>query len=504
MARLILSRANPFAFPGGNPGFDSNHIASPGVVNKKGFSGVAVNGGFVSLLSGAKATLAGAPTAVIKSTIGPAVTIATTSDVVSFTGQSTAAATSFTFAGVFWINALNTGSFANSLFATSAGVNNAQLSSSGGALTAQINGTGVGSSIFPAANVPYFYIVSVRGGAGGSVNFLLLNLNTGQIQTQTAANTASAAASGGTYFIGSSGSAFENTSGAIAASMYSQKFMSAAAMRLWAQDPWAFWYPRKIDFAQMLKAPSGGGNVFNDSVAEAATASDAETVVAIFAASASETGIAVDSPSALAVFAASDTEAGTATDTPTAGTSTGAAIAEAATATDAETVTASFAVSQAEAGAATDTDVATATFAASQTEAGSATDTDSASAVFAASDTEAATASDSETTSIDGIVVEAATATEAETATVVFAAVATEAGTATDAPSASAIFAVQASEAGSAIDAQSNTAVFVASDTEAATASDASNGVIPGPPPPGGDVHFSPFFATPGSLTSLP
>lgn len=510
MARLILPRANPFVFPGGNPGFDPTHIAlaglGAGVGKKKLFSGVSIGGNFINLLDGSKGNIAGSPTANIVGTLGPATNCPTGNDGINFTGQSTAAATSITFAGIFVNTASNAGAFSNSLVATVTNFNSVSLSSAGSALVMQINNTGVSSGFIPALNVPYFFICSNRSGTGGIVNFLLMNLQTGQIQTSSSAATAAAAASGGSFFIGYNATATvtDALKGSIAAAAYIPKYTSLQQMRQWAQDPWAFWYPRKIDFAQMLTAPSGGGNVFNDSVTEAATASDAETVVATFAATSSETGIAADSPSVGAVFATSDTEAATATDTPTAGTSTTAAITEAATATETEASTATFAASQAEAGTATDLDVAIATFSASQTEAGSATDSDSASAVFAASDTEVATATDSETTSIDGSVTESATATETETATVVFAAAAAEACTATDAPAVTAIFTSQATEAGSAIDAPDSTAVFVASDTEAATASDASNGVIPGPPPLGGDVHSSPFFATPGSLTSLP
>jgi len=40
--------------------------------------------------------------------------------------------------------------------------------------------------------------------------------------------------------------------------------MSMAQLLEWAQDPWSFWYPRKLDHSMMLRAPAVGGGFTPD------------------------------------------------------------------------------------------------------------------------------------------------------------------------------------------------------------------------------------------------
>jgi hypothetical protein len=160
------------------------------------------------------------------------------------------------------------------------------------------------------------------------------------------------------------------------------------------------------------------GTIYSDGVTEAASATDAVSASAVFAASDTEAATAADAVSATAVFAASVSEAATSADAPS----------------------------------------ATAVLNDSVTEAGSATDTVSTTAVFAASDSEAATAGDTVST------------------TAVFAATVSEAGTATDAPSTTAILNDTVSEAATATDTPSATAIFPVTLSEAATATDATDG----------------------------
>lgn len=329
MSRVILPTRNKLIYPGGNPGFDPSHIASNGVSPKKGFSGIAANGGFISLLNASKATLAGSPVSTINSNIGPSTALGLAgADTMSFTGQSTVAATSYTFGGIFWINTLNTGSNANQLFTNNDNFNTATLNSAGGFLSCQVNNTSLTSTIAPAANTPYFFIISCP--AARPVNFLLLNLRTSQIQTATVANSASAAAPSGTYWIGGSNT-FEGTGGAIAAMMYSTKALSLPQMRQWAQDPWGFWYPNSLDLTQMLSAAApAGGSTGSSSGTATATGVALSTAASVGTSSGSgaATGIALSTATSVGTSSGAGTATGVAISTATSiGTSSGIGVA---------------------------------------------------------------------------------------------------------------------------------------------------------------------------------
>ncbi len=510
----------------GRARFNPAHFMARGITKTNGFSGVAVNGNIFDLQGARPATIAGAPTAKAYSAIGPTVDYAGGTDESQFTGRSTAVNSNNTFGLIFQLDSLNAG--AGVLFAQSFNGGNPLLvtgiayGASGANLNAIIATSlvSLGSYTF-LTGVPYFVATSY---STTNYSTVILRLDTGQLLTFTGTGTFTAPGSAdGSYCIGNV-TAFgaAEIGGGIAAAMFSPTLHSLQDLLLWAQDPWSFWHePQKLNLA-MLRSKVPSGNTFNDSVTEAANATDADSVVAIFAAAISEagsatdaetviatfaaaiteTGIAVDSPSATAVFVAADTEAGSATDTSSGAWVTSSAITEAATATDAESTTAVFAVSQTEAGSATDTDVATAAFVASIAEAGSASDGPSATADFVVSDTEAASATDSESTGFNDSVTETATATDTQSATAVFVSDITEAGSAADATTTTAIFVAQASEAGTAADAEDATGIFPVSDTEAASATDTSNGSFPAPSST--DLHSNPFFSPVGPMTSLP
>jgi hypothetical protein len=123
------------------------------------------------------------------------------------------------------------------------------------------------------------------------------------------------------------------------------------------------------------------GTIYSDGVTEAASATDAVSASAVFAASDTEAGSATDTVAATAVFAPSITEAGTAADAPSATAIFAPSDTEAASATDTVSTTAVFAPTVSEAGTATDTVTATAVLNDTVTEAATAADTPSATAI---------------------------------------------------------------------------------------------------------------------------
>lgn len=227
-----------------------------------------------------------------------------------------------------------------------------------------------------------------------------------------------------------------------------------------------------------IRPAASGGTVFNDSVTEAATATESDSAVATFAVSRSEAGTATDSPSSTAVFSASNTETATATDTEGGG----------------------YTVSQSEATSATDTPAASVVFPVSATETATATDTTAASAVFAAAATEAASASDASSTGFSDSITEAATATDSPSAAAVMGASAAETATATDAPAALAVFATSTIEVATATDTTDTATIYFVSVSESATATDTSNGSIGPFPPASAEVQSFSFIANVGSL----
>lgn len=118
-------------------------------------------------------------------------------------------------------------------------------------------------------------------------------------------------------------------------------------------NPWQiFAAPQRVLFGA---AAAGGGTTYNDSVTEAATASESSSATVDYAASASESATASDSPSASASFVVSLTESASASETSTAtGGSQAASITEAASASDSWSAAALYVASLTEAATASD------------------------------------------------------------------------------------------------------------------------------------------------------
>lgn len=234
MGRLILplKRPSPFAFPGGNPGFDPAHPASKSVI----YSAVASGGGFTNLLTGAPATKVGSPAPAISRIIGPNVVPPTSSDY--FTSPNTGPSgtpAELTMAGIFTCpdvasRAIFTDGIAGSNVITSWSAD----------FTFIIPGFDLrfGSTVgIPTlvANVPYFFAMSSK--TGGNCNMAVRRLDTGQVWSGSQGTMGQSAP--GTFAIGG-GNAEAGAS--VAAVQYSRKALSLQEMAQWSADPWAFWY----------------------------------------------------------------------------------------------------------------------------------------------------------------------------------------------------------------------------------------------------------------------
>jgi hypothetical protein len=232
MGRLILPLKcpSPFAFPGGNAGFDPSHVAA-GTSTKE--SVVCFPGGPVSLLSGRHLVKTGSPINGIDAYLGPEVSVVGT-DKFALSGHGTATYLTATLAGFVNLSSYTSGValliYTNSCFAV--GVQSSTH------LTFYVNLSGVGSFPTMSLGVPYFYAGSF---GGGTINMVLTNLLTGAITTATATTATTPSGFGDIWNFFSANSGVFSSSGS--AAMVSNAALSLPQLLQWAADPWSFWYP---------------------------------------------------------------------------------------------------------------------------------------------------------------------------------------------------------------------------------------------------------------------
>ena len=224
------------AFPGRAPGFDTTHRAAYGISNGYGFSGIALNGNFINLLSGKPGVIAGTVTGSIDGLFGPVCTFSASGSQITFPGQSTKTNTVVTMA---CIARGYTGNYAG-IFLTG---------SNGNGWGIQNNSTSVWGIQTPSNNnisgpvisngTPYFFAAS---GSYAAQNFVVVNLATGKILTTVSNTSTSSSQPNGTYWVGTQGNGLEWNAG-VAAVMFAPSFMSLPALLQWAQRPWDFGYP---------------------------------------------------------------------------------------------------------------------------------------------------------------------------------------------------------------------------------------------------------------------
>lgn len=258
MPRIILPfETNPLAYPGRLPGFDPGHFALGG---KPLYSGVRSGANFINLLTSASGTVTGTFTSALDGNLGPSLGCGAiaNSNQIAVSGAPQIAYQQGTIAAI--VRPSDVTNF-NAIFAgspnTSGGLDLFFANDSGalGDLMMRVFGTNIRSNINnTVAGVPYFVVASCD--AATNINFLQVNLNTGRVDTATAASSATLPLLDGTFLVAQWRGGGLGCTGNLAAVMYSGTYLSMAQLKQWAQDPWAFWYPRNTDFALMLKPAS--------------------------------------------------------------------------------------------------------------------------------------------------------------------------------------------------------------------------------------------------------
>jgi hypothetical protein len=233
------------AFPAGRkPRFDQSHIAARGISSGFGFSGIPVGKTLINLLSGKPLTAGALNTGITDCVMGPVVNVGNSSTQgnvqMVLAGQSTSAIGNGTIAAIFSINAFD--GVSQSLFMNSSGNNGLLFYINGGSsnqLSTYNGSAGVNSGLIPLLNTPYFAVASNNG---TTTNFLLLNLLNGEVQTASPSGSTNGTPNG-SYSVGWYSTFATAVDSKLAAIMYAPSYMTLSAIKQWAQDPWAFWYP---------------------------------------------------------------------------------------------------------------------------------------------------------------------------------------------------------------------------------------------------------------------
>jgi hypothetical protein len=244
----MLSLTRPtLAFPSGfAPGFNPSHPAAKGMSPNYGVSAIALpTGNFVNLLTGIPATIpstVGLQNALLSS-IGPCSgqSIQGDAGVFEITGQGTATPTGLTMALIAQFGALGGGSI---FLQSAASVSILEGITSGSNIL--FAGATPSPTITYAANTPYF--IAASASSAGTANVLVLNLSNGEYKTSS--GTAGTLPAASSIFYIANGSTFSHgCDGYFAAAMWSPAVLSLQQLLSWADDPWAFWYP-KNDFTE--------------------------------------------------------------------------------------------------------------------------------------------------------------------------------------------------------------------------------------------------------------
>jgi hypothetical protein len=251
MARVLLKRLSPFAFPGGNPGFDPTHLAVKGATVR--LSAIASGGAFTNLLTGKAGAKAGTPTSLIDSQLGPACKFSSSTDAWTFSGNPTTNDQTITLACIAKFTSISTN---QALLGTSTTDAGAFLGCGTGPLFVRCAST---NTTIPWQNfaftntpgIPFFLAVSING---TKANAVVVNLSNGNFNTATAFTISAPTAPNGTYEVGNIIPFGLPTLGDMSAVMFSTAFLSVPELFRWGMDPWSFWYPHTFDLS-FLSSP---------------------------------------------------------------------------------------------------------------------------------------------------------------------------------------------------------------------------------------------------------
>lgn len=234
------------AFPAGvAPGFDPSHAALAGGTCR--FSGAALGGGYVNLLSGLPGTKVSSPVSMIDGTVGPAITCNGASHSYTFANQSTVVDASVTFAGFVTVLATPSNSciIANSNAASGArllliSATTVGVDFPGGGTLADSN------AVFTFTTGRPYFVIASHSVAASQLNTAVCDLLTGRVigDTRTRASTGQIAPNG-TYRIGNATGGSNSATGNVASVAYVNNFLHARNLGQLAFDPWPLWYPQR-------------------------------------------------------------------------------------------------------------------------------------------------------------------------------------------------------------------------------------------------------------------
>lgn len=239
--RPAILRRRSLAYPGGaKPGFDSTHPMAVGANLSAVFDN---SGNFINLCPGfcpPIGTIAGTVAKKLDSQIGPAKDVGTTYKVTFTSGSGgifSSASAAVTFAAIMRTSASDNSGI------ICAGTDGPQIADFGGPFYFSQSGTDTSSGITLAANTPYFVVASFEGTINFPCNFLVLNLQTGNIQTATVVIGQNVNSTGTGFSIGFEGKYTDYWQGRIAAVYAANAYHQLQDLQAWATDPWRFWYP---------------------------------------------------------------------------------------------------------------------------------------------------------------------------------------------------------------------------------------------------------------------
>jgi hypothetical protein len=239
---LYVPRRSPLSYPAGRKaGFDVNHVASVGVR----LSAVANGPTFLNLLTGkagARAqTFVPGTQATIIGPLGQAVFPSALGDSVTFSGFPASIDANCTIAIIFmpYLTGGYEYYFTNSTNGAGQSLN---INATANLQFTMFGVVAESSNIVVQSLRPYFIAVSQNGTS--NINYLCLELDTGNIFTDTTASS-TAILPDGNYRLFTDPANGSVGGGYMAAAMYSSNYMSMQQLRHWAADPWAFWYPRQ-------------------------------------------------------------------------------------------------------------------------------------------------------------------------------------------------------------------------------------------------------------------
>lgn len=247
---LPVFRQSPLACPQGrSPGFDPTHPASLNCF----ISTIPIAAGVFNLITDAVGTAYGTnPAVALDGSIGMcAKTTGITQNGWRLSGNTTAQEVLVTMAAITRVTSL-----ANDF--------QAWLSSGGNANTGvwlYVKTTGhlffgfggvanIDSGLILTANTPYFVAASYSA-AATNVNFVLVNLSTGSMQTATGSTAGNSTVAPDNRFLifGNTFASSNSPIGVTSNVMYNRSYLSMSALRMWANDPWSFWYPPRAQSA---------------------------------------------------------------------------------------------------------------------------------------------------------------------------------------------------------------------------------------------------------------